>query len=82
MQKLNISQAIVAQRHISRHKWLNHIGVVGPALEDFFNKYGPFMREVYCEACDFSKVCDEYKIYLKRQEERYKKEADNPLPKK
>jgi hypothetical protein len=48
----------VMQKHLSDHKWFNHIEKEDEALVDFNNKFGWLMREFYCRfACSEKDNC-------------------------
>jgi len=38
----------VITKHISNHKWFNHINDESEGTIDFVQKYGWIMREMYC----------------------------------
>ena len=49
----------IIKRHISQHKWFQHIENEDEAIMDFVEKYGWLMRECYCEyVCPDRDKCD------------------------
>lgn len=57
---LDVEKKII-QRHIKKHKWMNHIEDVTEGTIDFINKFGWVMKEIYCEAvCDRKDDCEIY----------------------
>jgi len=61
---LNIEKKII-ERHLKKHKWLNHIEDSNIGMMDFINKFGWIMREIYCEGvCERKGDCEVYKIMI------------------
>lgn len=63
-------QELVIRRHIKKHQFYHNKATIHEAINDFLDKYGWIMREIYCDAsCSKSKDCEAYKNYLKNNKE-------------
>ena len=52
LRELLDAETEVIKKHISNHKWFNHIPSENEGIMDFIKKYGWIMREMYCNyAC-------------------------------
>jgi len=68
--KLLEEQELVIRRHISKHKYYAHKENMEEAIQDFIDKYGWLMREMYCNSsCVKSKECLAYQNYLSNNKE-------------
>lgn len=57
----------ILYRNVEGHAWLNHIPDKRDAEQDFVNRFGWIMRELYCEMCKDNKTCESYVEYLARR---------------
>lgn len=48
IEKLLKAEIKIIRDHIAEHKWFNHIADENKGIEDFIEKYGWIMREMYC----------------------------------
>jgi len=61
-------QREIISRHIERHKWFSHIIDRQEAAEDFIEKFGWIMRELYCGyICAERHECEMAQQYLPEQ---------------
>ena len=67
----------VMKKHLSEHKWFQHITDDNLALADFNEKYGWIMREMYCgNSCPERFKCELAKKFLQNDDEENKNESN------
>lgn len=57
-------QKSLMERHLTKHKFFQHIEDPGEAVIDFIQKYAWVIREVYCDLCSDNKECKIYKTQV------------------
>jgi len=65
LKELLAVQATIIRRNIKDHKWFLHIADEAEAKQDFIEKFGWIMRELYCgHACPDRHDCELAQQYL------------------